>query len=201
MLQIKWTDEDPETEQRRFLCAERFAGVWRFKWKLQRRGDWTKGLEPTRAMWEHVLDSLQRRYRRREGVSDEDVAQVEKILKEYPDGRMDILTRGLRRFEIVMLNDERNYLRGTVEFFDDEQFDPVAPDIQQRAIEGYNELQALSSNRPLESSESHNPQLSFQLAQPVPDVTFRQVLLATRSESPAPRSISHFPSDSGSGIG
>ena len=33
-------------------------------------------------MWEHVLDSLQRRYRRREGVSDEDVEQVEKILKE-----------------------------------------------------------------------------------------------------------------------
>ena len=57
-MQIKWTDTDPETGQRRFLCAERFAGVWSFKWKLQRRGDWTKGLEPTRAMWEHVLDSL-----------------------------------------------------------------------------------------------------------------------------------------------
>jgi hypothetical protein len=83
-MQIKWTDSDPETGQRRFLCAERFAGVWRFKWKLQRRGDWTKGLEPTRAMWEHVLDSLQRRYRRREGVSDEDVEQVERILRELP---------------------------------------------------------------------------------------------------------------------
>lgn len=84
-MQIKWTDNDPETEQRRFLCAERFAGVWRFKSKLQRRGDWTKGLQPTRAMWEHVLDSLKRRYRRREGVSDEDVEQVERILRELPD--------------------------------------------------------------------------------------------------------------------
>src|SRR6478752_6569138 len=80
-MQIKWTDTDPETEQRRFLCAERFAGVWRFKWKLQRRGDWTKGLEPTRAMWEHVLDSLQRRYRRREGVDEDDVRQVELLLR------------------------------------------------------------------------------------------------------------------------
>jgi hypothetical protein len=86
-MEIKWTDEDPETGQRRFLCAERFAGVWRFKWKLQRRGDWARGLEPTRAMWEHVLDSLQRRYRRREGVSDEDLAQVEKILKGLPEPR------------------------------------------------------------------------------------------------------------------
>ena len=41
-MQIKWTDSDPGTGQRRFLCAERFAGIWRFKWKLQRRGDWTK---------------------------------------------------------------------------------------------------------------------------------------------------------------
>jgi len=33
-------------------------------------------------MWEHVLDSLKRRYRRREGVSDEDVDQVERIVKD-----------------------------------------------------------------------------------------------------------------------
>src|SRR5580704_551072 len=80
MLEIKWTDTDPETNQRRFLCAERFAGVWRFRWKLERRGDWTRGLEPTLAMWEHVLESLQRRYRRREGVDDRDIEQVEKIV-------------------------------------------------------------------------------------------------------------------------
>jgi hypothetical protein len=83
-IEIKWNDEDPESGQRRFLCAEKFAGEWFFKWKLQRRGEWTKGLQPTRAMWEHVLDSLQRRYRRREGVSDEDIAQVERILRELP---------------------------------------------------------------------------------------------------------------------
>ena len=51
--------------------------------KLQRRGEWTRGLQPTRAMWEHVLDSLRRRYRRREGVSDEDVEQVERILAAW----------------------------------------------------------------------------------------------------------------------
>ncbi|MCI0380507.1 MAG: hypothetical protein L0Y72_04310 [Gemmataceae bacterium] len=81
-MEIKWHDVDPQSGKRRYLCAWRFAGEWRFKWKLVRRGDWTKGLEPTRAMWEHVLDSLQRRYRRREGVEDEDIEQVEKILKE-----------------------------------------------------------------------------------------------------------------------
>ena len=82
-MEIKWTDTDPDSGERRFLCAERFAGQWSFKWKLQRRGDWTHGLEPTRAMWEHVLDALRRRYRRREGVSEADVKQVERVLAEW----------------------------------------------------------------------------------------------------------------------
>jgi hypothetical protein len=87
-IEIGWTDEDPETGGRRFLCAEKFAGEWSFKWKLQRRGDWTKGLEPTKEMWLHVLDSLKRRYWRREGVSDEDIAQVERVLREWKEPRI-----------------------------------------------------------------------------------------------------------------
>jgi len=79
-MEIKWHDVDPETEKKRYLCAERFAGVWSFRWKLMRRGDWTRGLEPTLAMWEHVLDSLKRRYRRREGVSEADIVLVERIV-------------------------------------------------------------------------------------------------------------------------
>jgi hypothetical protein len=84
-LEIQWHDIDPVTGGRRYLRAELFAGVWSFKFKLQRRGDWTKGLRPTREMWEHVLDSLRRRYQRREGVEEDDVAQVERILAEYRD--------------------------------------------------------------------------------------------------------------------
>jgi hypothetical protein len=81
-MDMKWHDIDPETGSRRYLCAERFAGVWSFKWKLQRRGDWTKNLKPTREMWEHVLDCLERRYWRREGVELEDIQQVKTILAE-----------------------------------------------------------------------------------------------------------------------
>src|SRR5580704_619265 len=46
-------------------------------------------------------------------------ATIDKVLRHYEDGRMDIVTRGRRRFEIVQLNDERHFLRGEVEFFDD----------------------------------------------------------------------------------
>lgn len=45
---------------------------------------------------------------------------VEKLLQMYPDGRMDVLTRGQRRFEIVSLNEEMEYLQAEVNYFDDE---------------------------------------------------------------------------------
>ena len=81
--EIKWTDTHPETGGRRYLRADRFAGRWRFCYRNQRRDVRWRELKPTREMWEIVLDSLKRRYRRREGVSDEDVAQVERVLREW----------------------------------------------------------------------------------------------------------------------
>src|ERR1051326_2697782 len=59
---------------------------------------------------------------------------VEKVLKQYPDGRMDILTSGRRRFEIVMLNEEKEYLRGEVEFFDDDEAAPPPVEMQHKAL-------------------------------------------------------------------
>ena len=81
-MQIKWTDIDSETGERRFVCAEKFSKQWSFMFKLERRGEWTSGVKPTLEMWEELLDRLRRRYRRREGVSDEDVDQVQRIVKE-----------------------------------------------------------------------------------------------------------------------
>ena len=82
-IEIKWTDTDPETGERRFLRAEKFGGQWQFSYRKQRRDvQWRKGLTPTLEMWEVVFDSLERRYRRREGVSDEDLQQVERLLRE-----------------------------------------------------------------------------------------------------------------------
>lgn len=119
-------------------------------------------------------------------------AMVNKVLRQYPDGRLDILTHGRRRFEIVTLNDERSYLRGEVEYFADEETEPPSAELQKRAIEGYNELQAIGSNQPLDNAATQNPQLSFRLAQPVSNVAFRQALLASRSEAERLRQIAEF---------
>src|SRR6185437_3827303 len=45
---------------------------------------------------------------------------VESVLKRYADGRLDILTRGQRRFIIRSLDQDKDYLRGEVEYFNDE---------------------------------------------------------------------------------
>ena len=55
-------------------------------------------------------------------------AHIEKVVNEYPDGRMDILTVGRRRFEILFLDQEKSYLRGAVNFFDDEDQTEAPPE-------------------------------------------------------------------------
>ena len=119
-------------------------------------------------------------------------AVVEKVVEEYPDGRMDIMSRGKRRFEILSLNEDKAYLRGAVEFFDDEEdADPPSTALMERALGGYRELTALEErDRP--ELDARDPQLSFQLADAVPDVNFRQVLLVTRSEAERIRRLADF---------
>ena len=79
-MEIKWHDIDPNSDERRYLRAVRFAGEWTFSYKYQRRGEWSKWFNPTRDMWEHVVDSLERRYWRREGVELADIKQAKEAL-------------------------------------------------------------------------------------------------------------------------
>jgi hypothetical protein len=79
-MEIEWTDTTPDTEERRFVCASKFARVWQFHVRFRRRTNWEPAPEVTREMWETLLDALERRYQRREGVSDEDLAAVRRII-------------------------------------------------------------------------------------------------------------------------
>src|SRR5262249_43408818 len=99
-------------------------------------------------------------------------ATVDRILRRYDDGRMDILVRGRRRFEILLLNEERPFLRGAVDYFDDEQQEAAPQELLRQAVESFNQIQALSSSDPLNDADATNPQLSFRLAQSVPDLSF-----------------------------
>ena len=108
---------------------------------------------------------------------------VEKVVKTYPDGRMDILTRGIRRFEIVGLNEDKAYLRGEVAFFDDDDPGPAPAEMQEKALVQYRGLLEASEVATASDPVLTDPQLSFQLAHAVQDLDFLSILLRNRSEA------------------
>lgn len=109
-------------------------------------------------------------------------AEVLEVVKRYDDGRMDILTEGRRRFTIVSLDEERAFLRGEVEYFDDEPGQPPVAEAQ-RAIRLYLDVLALADVE-AENPPEPGPQLSFLITAGLPlDLDFKQRLLESRSEA------------------
>jgi Lon protease-like protein len=117
---------------------------------------------------------------------------VEKVLQMYPDGRMDILTSGQRRFEIASLNEEKIYLQGEVSFFDDEDLAAPPEELRRQAMEQYQALNALAVSREHLEPNLEDPQVSFQLAQAVQDLDFLNSLLRQRSEAGRLKALNDF---------
>ena len=117
---------------------------------------------------------------------------VEKVLQMFPDGRMDILTRGRRRFEVLTLSEERDYLQAEVSFFDDDDLAPVPVSLRNEALESYKALSQLHSARQSGDPDLGDPQLSFQLAQALPDLDFQSTLLRHRSEAGRLKELNHY---------
>jgi Lon protease-like protein len=66
-------------------------------------------------------------------------ASIQRVLKRYDDGRLDILTRGENRFEINEVVDHKPYLEAGVIFFDDKLEENTAA-CQELADNGMNLL-------------------------------------------------------------
>ncbi|MGA2608218.1 MAG: LON peptidase substrate-binding domain-containing protein [Terriglobia bacterium] len=112
-------------------------------------------------------------------------AQIVTVTRKYDDGRMDILTVGKRRFEILLTNEEKSYLRASVEFFDDEGSETPGETEAENAVRLFREIM----RRLHQASEMpvHLPQpyrhLSFRLAASLPlALEFKQRLLSLRNE-------------------
>ncbi|MGB7722357.1 MAG: LON peptidase substrate-binding domain-containing protein [Bryobacteraceae bacterium] len=117
---------------------------------------------------------------------------VEKVLETYPDGRMDILTRGVRRFEIVELSGEKAYLQAEVSFFDDDDSAPAPAELREQALSNHRDLSGLAVSQWRGEPDLQDPQLSFQLAQALPDLDFLHALLACRSETSRLKDLNHY---------
>ena len=121
-------------------------------------------------------------------------AKIVSLTRKYDDGRMDILTVGKRRFEILLTNEEKPYLRGSVEFFDDEGPNTPGEAEAENAIALFREVMRRfhqASEMPIHLPQPYR-HLSFRLAAPLPlDLDFKQRLLSLRNEPERLQQVVH----------
>ncbi len=109
-------------------------------------------------------------------------AEIIAVTKQYEDGRMDIVTEGRDRFEVMDINTERSFYRGDVLYFVDEP-EPTSKEKNQRLIDVHAEALGLMGAA-ADTPSPDEKDLSFIIAGSMPfDLDFKQKLLAMRSEA------------------
>jgi len=122
-------------------------------------------------------------------------ARILNVARKYEDGRMDLFTVGSQRFEVLYTDKEKAYLRGGVQFFDDEpECDLPSETNAKEAIELFRS--AMQRLRESPEVPIHLPRpyrhLSFRIAAPLPlSAEFKQEMLGLRDESERLRRVTH----------
>ena len=118
-----------------------------------------------------------------EGVADIGcTAEIIQVIKKYDDGRMDILTRGVDRFEVLEVNEDRSFLQAQITLIQDEPGHP-AQQVVEQAVRLHAEIAKLAGTE-VGGPEESATNLSFLLAGSLPlDLDFKQQLLVTSSET------------------
>lgn len=110
-------------------------------------------------------------------------AEIVSVANQYPDGRLDIITRGMQRFEIIRVDRDRSFLQAEVLYLHDVP-GSAAHDDASRAIALHAEILALAGARPEGETTVEEGLLSFHLASSLPiDLDFKQNLLTMNLES------------------
>jgi Lon protease-like protein len=124
-----------------------------------------------------------------DGVADIGcTAEIMSVTKKYDDGRMDILTRGVDRFEVIQVNEDRSFLQAEISVMQDEDEDEPEPgksaaQMVTHAVRLHAEIAKLAGEEP-SGPDEHAGNLSFLLAGSLPlDLDFKQNLLSTLSET------------------
>ncbi len=110
-------------------------------------------------------------------------AEIVKKIRNYPDGRMDILTKGRAVFHLTDLLDEKQYYEGTVEYIAD-----TVPchDAERSAqlVQTFEKCHALLFARPWMDPAGNEPAtLAYRMAALLPmELEKRQALLEMRSQ-------------------
>lgn len=120
-------------------------------------------------------------------------ASVLMVTNRYPDGRLDILCRGERRFEIESLHDERSFLQAEVDFLEDEEPDSTRHDREQCAALHMEMVQLLGEDVLHFPPLDLNLPIAFLLSAAIPaDLDFKQRMLQLHSEGERTEKLMEF---------
>lgn len=109
-------------------------------------------------------------------------AEILNVVKKYDDGRMDIITQGRQRFEVMRVHPERSFLQAEVLYLRDDPGAATREEVSQ-ALKLHGEIMKLAGSEPESVSDVNEPELSFHLAGSLPlDLDFKQSLLGMKSE-------------------
>ena len=112
-------------------------------------------------------------------------AMIVKVLKEYEDGRSDILIAGQRAFRLVGTHEEKPYFEADVEYLE-EDFTGIAAGVSAKLEQLFQQCHRILYEKedapPFETEGSIS--LAYHVASELPvDVALRQELLELRSEA------------------
>lgn len=124
-------------------------------------------------------------------------ARIVEVTKRYDDGRLDILTEGRRRFEVLFQNFDEDLRRAEVAFFEDQEeqnasrlgtlIDAVMT-IYSKVV-----LTVAQPNRALDWVDAKTPHLSFSIAAHLGlSLEISQQLLAMRQETGRLRELHRY---------
>jgi Lon protease-like protein len=127
-----------------------------------------------------------------EGIADVGcTAEIVSVTKEYPDGRMDLVAEGRKRFEVLKLDRSRSFLQAEIQLIRDEP-DAASDADRARAVRVHLEILSLAG-AVQDLSAADASALSFYLAGSLPlDLDFKQTLLAMRSESQRMQAVAAY---------
>jgi Lon protease-like protein len=110
-------------------------------------------------------------------------AAIVSLIKQYPDGKMDILTRGETPFQVKEVFDDKPYLEAAIECFDEAS--EAYPSASKELTEAYEQCHWLLFNRGPGTSRKKgrlSPAYAIASSLPLP-LEHKQLLLENRSEA------------------
>ncbi len=120
-------------------------------------------------------------------------AEIVSVMRRYPDGRSDILCRGVERFEIESLHDSRTFLEAEVDLLPDEGPE-ASRELRKHCAALHLEMVTLSEDdSPFVPDLDMNQPVAYLLATSIPaGLSFRQELLHQRSDAERTKTLIDF---------